>query len=249
MEEGMKLKLLAKTLALVDEVAMAEGPLSLKEISANLKLSLPTASRIASDLVEAGLLRKCGYHSFAPALGLIHLGQRATLNYIFPKKANRIIASRCRSTGLKGALAGVHKDRLVYLYNSSHDETPGRLGLPFVNHPFNSNIALVVLAASKGRKIALETLRKSLRKEGDGRPVKTSMDSYAERIAMLESEGHSLLDGGDFWNACVPLRWKDETLGLAFYASPKEARTKARLVLETKRLLADIEEALLNAQD
>ncbi len=244
----MKLKLLGKALGFLDCVSMTERPLSLKEAAAKLEISLATASRIGSDLVEAGLLRKSSYHCFEPALGLIHLGQRATLKCVFPKKVNRLIASRCRSTGLKGALAGIYKDRLVYLYNSSHDEAPSRLGLPYVNHPFNSNIALVVLADSKGRKKALKILRKSLREEGDGRPFKQALKSYEERISMLEDEGHALLDGGSFWNACAPLKWKGETLGLALYASPEEARSKERLVFEAKRLRSDIEEALLNSE-
>lgn len=243
----MKLKLLDKALGFIDCLAMADSPVSLKEVSSKLKLSLATASRIGSDLVEAGLIRKCGYHHFAPALGLIHLGQRATLTYIFPKKVNRLIASRCRATGLKGALAGVSKDRLVYLYNSSHDEAPDRLGLPFVNHPFNSNIALVALASSQGRRKALEILKRSLREEGRGVPYGEALKSYSARIGMLEACGHSLLDGGSYWNACVPLEWRGESLGLAMYASPQEARSRERLISEVKRLRSDIEEALLNS--
>ena len=243
----MKSKLLRKTFELLDYVASCDGPASLKEMGQGLKSSPATCSRIASDLVEAGLLRKSDYHSFEPALGLIHLGQRATLNYIFPNKVNKLIVSRCRLTGFKGALAGVYKDRLVYLYNSSHDEAPGRLGLPFIGHPFNSNIALVVLTASLGREKAMAVLKSSLRRHGKALPFKETLDSYSERMSMLETEGYSLLDGGAFWNVCMPLRWRSEILGLALYASPESALKKESLIHETQRLLSDIEEALLNS--
>jgi DNA-binding IclR family transcriptional regulator len=108
----MKIKALDKALGVLELVAWSDGPLALKAIADGLGLSVATASRLASDLVEAGLLRKSDYRRFEPALGLIHLGQRAMLNYVFPKKVNRMLRARCRATGLKGALAGIFKDRL-----------------------------------------------------------------------------------------------------------------------------------------
>lgn len=241
----MKSKLLAKAFAFLDLACAAEEPLSLKDAAKSLKLSAATASRVGSDLVEAGLLRKSGYRSFEPALGLLHLGQRALLRNVFPKKALRLVSSRCRAEGLDGALAGVFKDRLVYFFNSSHDER--RPGLPYVNQPFNSNIALVSLCVSQGRERALAVLKKSLLENGDGRPEAAAAKSYSERLDALEREGFSFLDGGSFWNACVPLKWRGEAFGLALYASPEAARSKARLVSEAFRLRSDVEELLLNS--
>jgi len=243
----MKIKSLAKAIDILELVAWADGPVSLKSISSGLGLSGATASRLASDLTEAGLLRKSGYRSFEPALGMIHLGQRAMLNYVFPKKVNKILHSRCRSTGLQGDLAGVFKSHLVYLYNSAHDEATGRLGLPYTGQLFNSNIALVVLATKYGEAEALRLLRGSL-VEKDSAFSKDAVNSFKGRLGMLAEFGYSFLDGGSYWNACMPLRWREETLGLALYGAPGEIEERDRLVFEVKRLRADIEEMLLNME-
>jgi DNA-binding IclR family transcriptional regulator len=242
----MKTKVLGKALEVLELVAWSDGPLSLKSLCRESGLSLATASRLSADLVEAGLMRKSGYRSFEPSLGLIHLGQRAMLNYVFPKKANRLLRARCKALGLKGGLAGIFKDRVVYLYNSAHDEAPDRLGMPFTGHPFNSNIALVVLGASRGKKAALRVLRESAGRHLKGIALKNSIESFKARLESLEREGHSFLDGGAYWNASVPLRWREQTLGLALYGSPDEAKEPARLIREVKRLRDDVEETLLN---
>jgi len=244
----MKSKLLRKATSMLEIVSESDAPLSLKELEAALGLGQATASRIASDLVESGLLRKISYRNFAPGLGLIRLGQRASLNYAFLKKVNRLLDSRARGLSFGSALAGVAGRRLVYLFNSLHDDSPGRLGLPYSNTVCNSNIALVSLACSLGRKKAMTALRESLRSEGADLPFKAMLESYSKRIDMLESEGFSLLDGGSFWNCCVPLRWRSDVLGLALYAAPAKAVSKDRLVSETRKLLADVEELLLNVQ-
>ncbi len=243
----MRDKVLGKAFLVLEELTEADSPLTLKELSLRLGMNASTLSRIANDLVEGGYLRKASYRSFEPALGLIHLGQRALLNCQFPKKVSRLVCARCRATGLKGALAGVFKDRLVYLYNSSHEGSGRSAGMPFSYLTHKSNIALAVLARRHGRKEALRILKGSLKRSGQ-EASEELLRSFASRMDQLESEGCSFLDGEDFWNVAAPVEWQGEVYGLSLFGSKGSRGSERGLVKETLSLAASVREALLNCE-
>ena len=242
----MKNKLLGKAFLVLEEIAASMSPLSLKLLSTRLGIHASTLSRITNDLVEAGYLRKANYREFEPALGLIYLGQRAMVNCHFPKKVNRLIRGRCKTAKLQGAVAGVFKDRLVYMYNSSHEEAGDKAGMPFTCHPHSSNIALVVLAKRFGKTKALKVLEDSLTRYAPESDLQERLHFFDGRITELDAEGYSLWIAKDSWNVCVPVVWDDEVFGLALYTTPELAGTKERLIMETSLLAHRVNDLLLD---
>ena len=241
----MKNKLLGKTFLVLEEIAASTSPLSLKLLSARLKMHPSTLSRITGDLVEAAYLRKTSYRDFEPALGLIYLGQRATLNCYFPKKVNKLVRAHCQGTKIKGALAGVFKGCLVYLYISDSDHAD-RAGMPFVNQPHTSNIALTVLGVRHGKKEALKILRESLLRNVPKLPLRDNLRFYSERLDALAEKGYSLWDGKSYWNVCHPISWQGDIFGLSLFCGSDGQLSKEQLVRESSRLAERIREFLLN---
>lgn len=102
----MKLLLLAKAGAVLREVCAASKPMTLKELSAKLKLPLPTLSRICNDLVEMDYLEKTSYHHFSPSLALVSMGYHAMRLSPFAASAKQIIRKYSVDSGLNGLLSG-----------------------------------------------------------------------------------------------------------------------------------------------
>ena len=66
----MKNQLLGKVQTVLETLICAKKPLSIKELSDQLAMPLPTVSRLCSDLVEMGLIEKTDYHHLVPGISL-----------------------------------------------------------------------------------------------------------------------------------------------------------------------------------
>jgi len=242
----MENKLLKKAFGILERLASSDGPVRFKDLKESLGLPQSTLSRALSDLVEAGYLKKSGYSRFELDVGLIYLGQRAMLNCQFPRKLNRLVASRCRATGARGALATLFKDRLVYFYNSSHEESRRAAGMPYVNHPHGSNIALAILGRLHGKEAALSILEDSMRRHEPGLPLKERLAFFSERLDEFLEKGYSLWLGEGFVNAAVPVEWQGGVCGLSLLCDGARPADAARIAKETLSLASSVKEALLN---
>ncbi len=243
----MNNKLTAKTLSALEAVASAGAPVGFKDLALRLGLPPSTLSRILSDLSEAGYIKKSGPRHFEPALGLIALGQMATLNGCFPKKAVRLVHARCKASGFIGSVAGLFRDRLVYLCRGHLPGDSSRApGLPFTSHPHGSNIAVAILARRCGKALALAQLEESIRRNEPSLSVEERMAFFSKRIDEFLSEGHSTWIGSDFANCAVPIDWQGETWGLSLISGQLSHAAILRLRKEAGSLADSLGEMLLN---
>lgn len=242
----MKNLILLKTFRILEAIATASQPVSLKSLVVQLKLNTSTVSRITADLLEAGYIRKRNYREFEPALGMIFLGQCATRNLSFHKQLKRIIRSRCRILHLNGALAELFNDELVYLFLTMPDDLTDRSDLPFSCLLHKSNIAIVLLCRRYGGDKALQLLRKSLRDhEHDLDTISQHEQFLAARIEEFQQHGYSLWKKGNAWNVCVPVIHHGECLGLSLFCRPSRSGSDDLLVAEGKALAARLEDELI----
>ena len=114
----MKNLLTAKLVAVLDCVANAEAPLTLKEVRQRTGLPAAVVSRICADLVEGGYLERDGYHAVAPAAGLLRLAAGALRNSPLLRQAVPILRRRAANLGVRTSLLGLSGGRLVCFYRS-----------------------------------------------------------------------------------------------------------------------------------
>jgi len=112
----MKNRLLAKADQLLRAVTFAETPPTLHELSEKLQIPLPTLGRLASDLVEMGLLAKEGYYHLVPSSGLAALGNAAKRHTTIVRCCAPLIQNYCSSTGMNAILAGMEYGEMFSLY-------------------------------------------------------------------------------------------------------------------------------------
>ena len=115
----MKNLLTAKILAVLDCVADAEAPLTLKEVRMRTGLPSAVVSRICADLVEGGYLERDGYHAVAAAVGLLRLGSGALRNSPFLQQALPILRRRAGTLGIRTSMVGLSGGRLCCFYRSA----------------------------------------------------------------------------------------------------------------------------------
>ncbi|MHC4914012.1 MAG: helix-turn-helix domain-containing protein, partial [Planctomycetota bacterium] len=118
---------LDKVFSVLDVIASSDGAVSLKELSGRTGHHPSTLSRILANLVEIGYVRKDSYREFSLDLGLIPLGQKALTHFPLPRLANPLIRGAAGRLDVHGALAGLHRGRLVYLYRSRLQSGEGPL--------------------------------------------------------------------------------------------------------------------------
>ncbi len=234
----MKNKLLEKTFALLEAVSCREEPVSLRELSATLHCPASTLSRIAADLVAAGVLTKSSYHTYAPGLGLIRHGQNALNHTRLTRVANPLIRARAEALKVNGALAGIDAGQLVYLFRCDAFAAPERSGFACRVPLWRSNLAIAILAGSRSRGEAWRELYDSWRTEPGGSALpddlSASLDEAAAtgRLFRHEANGH--------WNISQAFAFEQRWYALALYGAGQHGFSETRLLLEVSRLTEEV---------
>ncbi len=240
----MKNKLLEKTFSVMEAIAASPQPIGLKELSGQLGLNLSTLSRITADLTEAGYIEKSGYRKFEPALGLIRLGQNAVNDSPLPQLLNPLIRAKTKELGVFGAFGGLQQNQVVYLYRSEGADPTTHLGLPYRTRLYNSNIAIVILAISRGAEGALAVFREAL----SGVPIeqiRISLTGIEHYIAHVLEHGYLLRqDSDEQWNICFPVEFQGRVYGLSLFGGNASERNFDRLLFESSLLTSRIRSAL-----
>jgi len=242
----MKTLILNKTLKILDVLTNADKPVSLKEICEKTGVTSPAASRLLSDLAEAGYIRKVTYRTFEPGLGLLALGQNCMHHDFFPRRAIDFLDAELKKWNLHGALAGMFHERLVYLYHSGQPNP--RMAVLSMDQPVSgSNIALVILAFQYGTAEALRILTENLfMRVSDPEERSLCEKSIRKRLAAFEKDHFAVWEesGGVNRNLCFPLAAGSQIYGLSFLTRASEKWDSAVLFLKCSELTARMRKIL-----
>jgi hypothetical protein len=116
--------------------------------------------------------------------------------------------------------------------------------MPFTGTP-STPISRWSSSELRGEEGGLARLRESAGRHLKGIALKNSIESFKARLEASSAKA-TLSRRRRLLERERPLRWREQTLGLALYGSPDEAKEPARLIREVKRLRDDVEETLLN---
>ncbi len=243
----MKTQLIEKTFRLITALCESGDPMTLKDLCAKTGVTPPAASRILSDLTSDGYVRKVSYRTFEPGIGLLYLGQAPLRDNFFPRKAILLLHQTLREWKIGGAIAGLFREHLVYLYHSSQEH--GELhALPMHSALCNSNIALVAGCTQSGEEHTRAILQESLHHTNFPEKIRQQKQiSIDRRIRFFRKNGYSLWDDEpDNWNLCFPIRTRNQVYGLSFFCNRKPGRSSADLFLACSRLTVHLRTMLQN---
>ena len=236
----MKNKLIGKTLQVLEFVSSSPEPASMKAVAAEFGLAAGTLSRIISDLCEYGLIEKFGYHHVRPSLGMIRLGQDAMMNSSLPRIVPPLIRSHAEALEAKGAFAGVHRLKLVYLYNSGNT-VPGALGLPYWEPVLRSRMAAAILGTAYTAD-ELDTLI------GSGLGIASDhpdMVFFHDNCRQVRANGYiAHREQGRGWSVNFPVVCNNKVYGVALSGKDTELHSLDRMIFETSLLASRLTSAL-----
>lgn len=241
----MKNKLLEKTFLILELITSASEPVSLKELADSSDLPASTVSRITGDLIEAGYVEKADYRRFEPALGLIRLGQNTTNNLKLTNRINPMIRSRVRALDVNGALAGLERDQLVYLFRSDVFAPPEESGLPCMVPLCRSHIAVMILAKSRSLEDAVKLLSDSQNSSHNRNRSRIEPEEFRRRLTVAAEQGfwHHIEPNGN-WNISFPLEYDGRVYGLSLYGRYASRQNFDRLLFEASLLTSQVREEL-----
>ncbi len=232
---------LEKVFAVLSVIAESDSPVSLKAISERTGHNASTLSRILADLVEIGYVRKENYREFSLDLGLIPLGQKALSHFPLPRIANPLIQEAAVRLGVQGALAGVHRDRMVYLYRSRIQDETGPLSEDYRYPLHRSNCGLAILSEFTEQE-AKRLLSASLREARPGRkPAHAELKRLLKQLAAVREDGYSWLVARNAWNVAFPLTCRGRTFAVSLHAEGKPPGKREKVILECSLLARRIE--------
>lgn len=238
----MKNKLVGKTLQVLEFVSSSPEPSPLKTVASELGLSAGTLSRIVSDLCEYGLIEKFGYHHVRPSLGMIRLGQDAMKNFSLPRIVPPLIRSQAEALEAHGAFAGVHRMKLVYLYNSSEKgAVSGALGLPFWEPVLRSRLAAVILGSEFDDDELARQLRDILKVPAD-HPDMVTFSAYCRQVRENGYIAHR--EQGRGWSVNFPVVCNPRVYGVTLFGQDTERCNLERMIFETSLLASRLTSAL-----
>jgi DNA-binding IclR family transcriptional regulator len=232
---------LEKVFAVLGVIAESDSAVSLKAISERTGHNPSTLSRILANLVEIGYVRKESYREFSLDLGLIPLGQKALSHFPLPRIANPLIHETAVKLGVQGALAGMHRDRMVYLYRSRIQEETGPLSEDYRYPLHRSNCGLAILSGVDDKE-AKRLLSASLRAERPGRKLSLAeLKRLLKQVAAVREDGYSWMLEKQAWNVAFPLSYRGRTFAVSLHAGGKPPGKREKVILECSLLARRIE--------
>ena len=237
----MKNKLIGKTLQILEIIAGSPEPRSLKSISAESGVASGTLSRIVADLCEYGLIEKFGYHQVRPSIGMIRLGQDAMTNFSLPRIVPPLLRAQAEAVEAKGAFAGVHHGKLVYLYNSGGGgSTGGSLGLPYWEPLLRSRLAAVIMGLSHSE----DELKSIIHgRFADARA--DHVEFFLDNCRSVKKNGYlAYREFGRGWSVNFPVRCNGQVFGVSLYGQDAEHCNLERMIFEVSLLASRLTSAL-----
>jgi len=229
--------LTAKILRVLDCVADAEAPLTLKELRSRTGLPAAVVSRICADLVEGGYLERDGYHAVAAAPGLLRLGAGALRNSPFLRQSLPILRARAANLGVRTSLVGLSGGKLCCFFRSA---SWGGIGTASREPWWRFEAAALLLAPEEGETAENFSLRVAASAGGE---VPGALLPELPRIAAEKRVvRRDLLHG---WNVALPLpEHPGYAVSLFGVELPALGSPQLRMLEECRRLAERIDDAL-----
>lgn len=233
-EVEMKNLLLAKTFAVADAVAGANGEISFAELSEKLAIPGPTLSRITADLVEAGMIEKHGRSIFRPSFGMVRIGQQALRSSPLRRQVEPPLRERAAMLEVNGIFAVMHRDELIFLCRT---DGANLYSAPVSSDyaPWRSGLALVILAARGDRTAGEEWLKRVINRERYN--PRRELETFRRRFDEAVGHGYLLLrEVGRRWSVCFPVGRGNDYHAVGFFGDAPERRNFDRLTFECSLL-------------
>jgi len=235
----MKSTLLDKSFRILERIADARMPVTLKELAADLELNTSTVSRIASDLAERNLIRKAGYHSFVPSTGLIRLGQ-AALDTPHLRSVSELLKERVSELGVNGLFAGLDAGHLVLL--CACEGGGGERKTPPL---WNSPLAAAILAELRDREMAGSFFSTSVSAESAPPDAAQAREQFMQWYRTASERGYvTVSELRREWSVSFPVAAGTDVYGLCLYGSSAESRNIDRMQFECSRLASRLSSML-----
>ena len=235
----MKSTLLDKSFRILERIADARMPVTLKELAADLELNASTVSRITSDLIERNLIRKAGYHSFVPSAGLIRLGQ-AALDTPFLRSVSELLKERVTELGVNGVFAGIDAGHLVTLCARE-----GGGGERNVSPLWNSPLAAAILAELRDREAAERFFNGSVATGSAPQDAERARERFRQWYRTVSERGYVVVhEPRREWSVNFPVAAGTDVYGLCLYGNGAESRNIDRMQFECSRLASRLSSML-----
>ena len=230
----MKNQLLGKVQTVLETLICAKKTLSIKELSDQLAMPLPTVSRLCSDLVEMGLIEKTDYHHLVPGISLIRYGELAAGVSPLLNFSGEIIREFSKKNSLNALLYGYEKGSFfkMFEYAGNHPEADafwrtGAFQVPLVS-------------AGKNLQKALEEIERFF------------PDVTVEEKLIIEREYEKLLKEKILvrsginrqYAVTIPFNYRKIYCALSFYGHIPKESSPDKLVFESLRVVSRIRAAL-----
>jgi DNA-binding IclR family transcriptional regulator len=228
---------LEKVFNVLELVASCDKPISMKEICEKTGYHPSTASRILADLVEMGYVRKESYRDFILDLGLVPLGQKALSHFPLSRFTGPLIAETASKLTCEGALAGMHRERLVYLYRGSKP-LDGATSEDFRYPLYRSNCGVVILAGETEEE-AKRLLTAEL--SAESKPLSPTVEEFMRRREKARRNGYALTIQENHWNVAFPISYGGRKFSVALYGQGDIQDRLEKITLECSLLAGRVQ--------
>jgi len=209
---------LERVFQILETLALHPDGRPLKELSTATGIHSSTLSRICSNLVALGLVRKSNYRVFAVDAGLVYLGIRAMDAFRIPAPVEQILQDAAAEGHMQVALGTRHRHYALYLHRAGRSlQKDVHPSLAF--HPLHSsNIGLTVLAMENpSLQDEKNLLQESYERAYEKKIPAPLLKQLLSQLAATKQEGYGVLGADDQFNAAFPFRWRDRWYSVALF--------------------------------
>lgn len=237
----MKSTLLDKSFRILEKIALSREPVTLKELASDLELNTSTVSRIASDLTERNLIRKSGYHSFVPSIGLFRIGNAAGDTPLI-RAVSGVMEERLAEMGVNGVFAGIDGGYIVHMYEKMIDQTswmPSRLPV------WKSNLAALLLGKRNDQEMIERFFYNTWKGDRKDAATLRECELLRRRCAEAAEAGHVVFkDPRLGWSISFPVEVSGELYGISIFGKDIENSKLELLEFECSRLASKLSSVL-----
>ena len=237
----MKSTLLEKSFRILERVATASEPVTLKELAADLNLNTSTVSRIAADLTERHLIRKAGYHSFVPSTALFRLGEHAR-NTPLIRTVSPLLTSRALELNINISLACIESGDLLCLAScgpDAGDKKPPAFPL------WRSPQAAVILGKINQPETAENFFRRATENTASKLNLQQEQIFFKNLCRSAAATGCIIQkDPRTGWNVSFPIAAADDFFGLSLFGKDVDKCNIERMQFEGSRLASRLTSAI-----
>ena len=224
----MKNRLLNKV-QLVLEALASSGTLTINELSEKFGISLPTMSRLISDMAEMKLVEKIDYYRVAPAPGLIRLGEAARKHSLLVQRTVPLLDRFADQMQMNFILAGFDQNTMFPIYHRGKAEESRSV-------IWDSGLALVLMEQAK---LSFDQCRE-LFLQNIPDATETGLIIWSRELESIRAE-QRLFRSNTMrkWSCSCAFEYRSLICGFCFYGTAPEI-SRERFAMECSRMQSRI---------